>query len=250
MRISDWSSDVCSSDLVAPALVGQTYREAVVSYEACSVLGVLSDGEVALNPPMDTELGASDRLVLVAEDDSAVEFGGLVAVPEPAAAQAPTGRARLTAAAESTHIAVIGWSGFGAKVLKELDEFLPAGSTVDVVIDADLVAAETIAGITMDHASVQVHEGPGSHADLVALAATVSPQQVIVLGYRDVLSVDDADARTLLTLLGLRMIWPAAAADPVRIVAELLDQRNLVLAAPPGVDPMTVSHPLAPPLNR
>src|SRR3546814_6078703 len=28
---------------VAPALVGQTYREAVVSYEACSVLGVLSD---------------------------------------------------------------------------------------------------------------------------------------------------------------------------------------------------------------
>src|SRR3546814_2568381 len=73
---------------------------------------------------MDTELGASDRLVLVAEDDSAVEFGGLVAVPEPAAAQAPTGRARLTAAAESTHIAVIGWSGFGAKVLKELDEFL------------------------------------------------------------------------------------------------------------------------------
>src|SRR3546814_3002622 len=88
----------------------------------------------------------------------------------------------------------------------------------------------------MEHASVQVHEGQGSHADLVALAATVSPQQVIVLGYRDVPSVDDADARTLLTLLGLRMIWPAEAADPARIVAELLVQRNLVLAAPAGVD--------------
>src|SRR3546814_12010096 len=80
---------------------------------------------------MDTELGASDRLVLVAEDDSAVEFGGLVAVSEPAAAQAPTGRARLSAAAECTHIAVIGWCGLVAKGRKELDWFLPAGSTDD-----------------------------------------------------------------------------------------------------------------------
>src|SRR3546814_6094436 len=97
----------------------------------------------------------------------------------------------------------------------------------------------------MGHASVRVHVGQGSHGDLGALAGTVSPQQVIVLGYRDVLSVDDADARTLLTLLGLRMIWPAEAADPVRIVAELLDQRNLVLAAPAGVDDLIVSNALS-----
>src|SRR3546814_17396312 len=110
---------------------------------------------------MDTGLGALDRLVLVAEDDSAVEFGGLVAVPEPAAAQAPTGRARLTAAAGSTHIAVIGWSGFGANVLKELDEFLPTGSPVDVVLAADLVAAEPIAGITLENTSARQGRGEG-----------------------------------------------------------------------------------------
>src|SRR3546814_14644593 len=102
----------------------------------------------------------------------------------------------------------------------------------------------------MEHASVQVHDGQGSHADLVALAATVSPQQVIVLGYRDVLSVDDADARTLLTLLGLRMIWPAEAADPVRIVAELLDQPTLAPTAPAGVDHLTARNPRStPPLT-
>src|SRR3546814_1425183 len=41
------------------------------------------------------------------------------------------------------------------------------------------------------------------------------------------------------------MIWPAEAADPVRIVAELLDQRNLVLAAPAGVDDLIVSNALS-----
>src|SRR3546814_8891945 len=47
---------------VAPALVGQTYREAVVSYEACSVLGVLSDGEVARSEEHTSELQSLMRI--------------------------------------------------------------------------------------------------------------------------------------------------------------------------------------------
>ena len=66
-----------------------------------------------------------------------------------------------------------------------------------------------------------------------------------MLGYRDALSVDDADARTLLTLLTLRMMWPAGDSDHVRIVAELLDQQNLALADPVGVDDLIVSSALS-----
>lgn len=227
---------------VDPQLQGRTYGDALVSFEECSVLGVVVDGVVALNPPTFTELRAGDRLVLVAADDSAVAFTGLVALEPPAK---PRRRQPLSAARTGTHIVVIGWSSFGSKVLRELDEFLPAGSNVDVVIDRDLVDAATIAGITMEHAAVTVHEGDGSHGDLLALADGVSPEQIMVLGYRDALSVDDADARTLLTLLGLRMIWPAAVEEPVRIVAELLDQRNLVLAAPAGIDDLIVSNALS-----
>ena len=68
---------------------------------------------------------------------------------------------------------------------------------------------------------------------------------MIVLGYRDALSVDDADARTLLTLLTLRTVWPMGNPSHVRIVAELLDQQNLALAAPVGIDDLIVSDALA-----
>ncbi|MBW3536691.1 MAG: GNAT family N-acetyltransferase, partial [Actinobacteria bacterium] len=57
---------------------------------------------------------------------------------------------------------------------------------------------------------------------------------------------DEADARTLLTLLTLRTVWPAHhGAKHVRIVAELLDQRNLALADPDGVDDLIVSNALS-----
>src|SRR5206468_11458874 len=52
-------------------------------------------------------------------------------------------------------------------------------------------------------------------------------------------------ARTLLTLLGLRTVWPTRGSHDVRIVAELLDQRNLALAVPVGVDDLIVSNALS-----
>jgi hypothetical protein len=102
-----------------------------------------------------------------------------------------------------------------------------------------------LADISMEHAVLQVRPGDGGPDDLRQLLAHGEPQQVVVLAYRDALSVDDADARTLLTLLGLRNVWPLAGEHGVRIVAELLDQRNLVLAAPVGVDDLIVSNALS-----
>ena len=40
-------------------------------------------------------------------------------------------------------------------------------------------------------------------------------------------------------------MWPAGASDHVRIVAELLDQQNLALADPVGVDDLIVSSALS-----
>ncbi|MBV8692354.1 MAG: hypothetical protein JOY57_11890 [Actinobacteria bacterium] len=223
-----------------PELGGRTYRDALLAFERCSVIGRMAGGEVELNPPPDTVLGAGDQLILVAADDSAVAFTGVQDLP--AVPPRPSAGASARAA---THVAVVGWSRFGAKVLKELDEFLPAGSRVDIVVDRDLVDPATLANITMEHAVVQVQPGDGGPDDLRGLRANGDPQQVVVLGYRDALSVDDADARTLLTLLGLRAVWPPGNAQEVRIVAELLDQKNLALAVPVGVDDLIVSNALS-----
>jgi hypothetical protein len=210
----------------------------LLAYETCSVLGVGSD-VVELNPSADRVLTDGDELIVVAADDRAIAYTG---VPDVAVPVAPTVAPTTSA---PVRIVMVGWSGFGAKVLRELDEFLPAGSHVEVVVDTDLVDVSTLDGTTMAHATLGVRGGDGGPDQLLALAAEPDPDQVIVLGYRDALDADEADARTLLALLTLRQAWPSDGPDHVRIVAELLDQRNLVLAAPVGVDDLIVSDALA-----
>jgi ion channel POLLUX/CASTOR len=59
-----------------------------------------------------------------------------------------------------------------------------------------------------------------------------------------VLGDDEADARTLLTLLAFNQVRQQADIGPVRIVAEMLDQRNAHLAEATGVDDFVVSDEL------
>jgi hypothetical protein len=69
--------------------------------------------------------------------------------------------------------------------------------------------------------------------------------QAILLGYRSGMSAGDADARTLLTLMALRQRWPRGHPPDVRLVAEVLDQRNVHIAQMAGVDDFIVSDRLA-----
>lgn len=222
----------------ATPLAGRTYHEALSAYEASSVIGVLTaDGAVALNPEAGMVLGHDDQLIVVAEDDSTIACTGVQAVEVPPVTSA--GRA-----ADPVDVLLVGWSHFGAKVLRELDEFLPPASTVTIRLDPDLAAIDDPGTLTMANATLEVVADASGPEALLSLAAGPAPDQVVVLGYRDSMTADDADARTLLTLLALRATWPAADPDHVRIVAELLDQRNLVLADPVGVDDLIVSDAL------
>jgi Trk K+ transport system NAD-binding subunit len=223
----------------AGELGGHSYAQAQQSYETSSVIGRLTGpGIVELNPEPGTVLAHDDELIVVAADDSVATFTGLREVP------APDPTVPTVLAVEPGHIVLVGWSGFGARVLRELDDFLAPGSRVDVLVDVDLVDPVAIEATEMRQASLTVRRGDGGPDDLVDLTAGAPPQQIIVLGYRDALSIDDADARTLLTLITLRQRWPVSQSG-VRIVAELLDQRNLALADPVGVDDLIVSDALS-----
>jgi hypothetical protein len=69
--------------------------------------------------------------------------------------------------------------------------------------------------------------------------------QVIVLGYREGISAAEADARTLLTLLSVRHTWPPHGDERPRVVAEVLDSRNVAIAQATGVDDFVVSDELS-----
>jgi voltage-gated potassium channel Kch len=223
-----------------PELSGHTYRQAVSAFERCSVIGRFTeDGNVDLNPDLDTTFAPDDQVIVIAEDDDKVSFTGLRETPVPDSVD-PRGSQE-----PPIRVLLCGWSTFGAKVLKEIDEFLSPGSFIEVAVRDDLVDTADIQGIDLAHADLHVHAAVRGPEDLLRLSAGEPFDDVIVLGYRSGLTVAEADSHTLLTLLTLRKVWPAHGPHPVRIVAELLDQSNVAIATTTGVDDFIISDALA-----
>ena len=60
-----------------PALFGKTYADAVLAFNTASVLGVVIDGKVILNPEPTFLLPAESKVVAIAEDDDKVIYSGI-----------------------------------------------------------------------------------------------------------------------------------------------------------------------------
>ena len=225
-----------------PELEGVPYRDALLAFEHCSVLGwIRADGVVELNPPADAVYGPGYEIITVAEDDDKVIFTGVVPSPHVdvdtvVAFEEPPQR-----------ILMIGWSDLGPGVLRELDDFLADGSTVDLVVDPALVSSdlsdlapplpETV------HCAVTLHQGGRGPEGLIGLARN-GFDQAIVLGYRDPVPIGEADARTMLTLLTLDKAFADLDTRP-RVVAEMLDRANVAVAQTTGVEDFIVSDELS-----
>ena len=210
-----------------------------MGFDQASVIGLCSqDGVVELNPPVTTRFEPGDRAIVVAEDDDGIAFTGFRDTAAPDAAT------REKHYESPSRILVLGWSTFGPKVIDELDEFISAGSYVEIAVDPDLADVSTAEGLELEHAELRVVATKAAPEQLLRLRDGAPFDQVIVLAYREALDAGDADAQTLLTLLTLRKVWPDAGPDRVPIIAELLDQSNLDIAMTTGGDDFIVSDAL------
>jgi voltage-gated potassium channel Kch len=220
--------------------VGQTYQSVLMGFEKCAVFGVMHTGaDVELNPSRDYVIVDGDEILALVEDDSlfipaSSPITGNVLAGTPTAVNNQPRR-----------IVIAGWSDLGPRVLAELDEFLDSRTTIELLIDPTLVnVAELRNQLSTSNVTLEVSELSGGPEIIAARAAERSFHEVIVLGYRNAMSETDADARTLLTLIAFNQVRQGDEVGPVRIVAELLDQRNTSLADSTGVDDFVVSDEL------
>jgi voltage-gated potassium channel Kch len=223
-------------------LVGKTFGDSLLAYDTSAVIGVRSaDGTVAVNPPMDRELVATDHVIAVSEDDDTVIFSGIVeALPTDLKLPPPT-------PSDAEQLLIVGWNSLGPVILTELDQFVPHGSKVDVLVDPDLIPTNELPQLQYQRFAEVRFEG--ERGDLDELTEHVTTRQfdhVIILGYRSGLSPREADARTLLTLLLLRRALQHTNGErPFRIVTELLDSGDVELARATGADDFVVSDALS-----
>jgi voltage-gated potassium channel Kch len=224
-----------------PALAGGTYREIIAAYEDSTVMGIMrGNGEVLINPPMDTTFNRDDSVIAITEDDDTLVLrpdagGGL---PDTSAL---SHRERLPPAPE--RILILGWNGKAQAIIEELDNYVAPGSETIVICRQDGVR-DTLLGVArrMKRQKVRFADGDITHAATLAAVKAASFEHVILLSYSD-LPIQEADAKTLITLLHLRNLADSAGTR-LSIVSEMMDIRNRALAQIARADDFIVSDKL------
>jgi voltage-gated potassium channel Kch len=210
---------------------GSTYAEAQLAFEAASVVGIIDGGTSKLNPPPDTPITAEQTLIVVVEDDSALE-GQSRSMTEPALNKLGT---QTSTDVHPTQALVVGWNQRAPIVLRELDRYAPPGSTLTVVTaygDPVVPAFQNLA--------VTVVKASSTNRAVLEQHVGGDLDQIIVLCYDDDLEVQTADSRTLVTLLHVRDILGKLGSE-TPVVSEMIDDRNRVLASVADVDDIVVS---------
>jgi ion channel POLLUX/CASTOR len=210
---------------------GLSYAEAQLAFEAASVVGFLDGTETKLNPPPATVISAEHTLIVVVEDDSALE-GQSRSTTEPAlnrlGEQGPSD-------AYPTQALLIGWNDRAPIVVRELDRYAPPGSALTVLTTYGEPELPP-----MTNLAVTVVKAQSTSRTVLNEHVVAALDQIIVLCYDRDLDVQTADSRTLVTLLHVRDILGKVGSD-VPVVSEMLDDRNRVLASVADVDDVVVS---------
>ena len=222
-----------------PRLVEITFGESLTAYESCSVIGLRTgDGNIELNPPMETEITAEDALILIAEDD------GAIALSENTDHKVDAGAIRKPRPRQEKpeRTLILGWNDRAPMMIAHLDRFVPPSSEVTVVTPEG--AGLPTRFDELEHQTVNVRAGNTSDRRTLDALEVPAYDHVIVLSYSDGSDADDADSRTLVSLLHLREIAEHSG-RPFSIVSEMLDDRNRELAEIARADDFIVSDRLA-----
>ena len=223
-----------------PALAGKRFGEILALYEDSTILGLArADGTIQLNPPMDVEVGAGDRVIAVSQDDDTIRLSrsGPAPVDESAIV---IGEPRSP---QAEHTLILGWNPMAPLLLRELENYVAAGSEVRVVgsYSDGIEAARAVCPPT-EKLRIRLFEGdPTDRATLDRLEIPLFDHVVLISENPD----DDerTDARTLVTLLHLRDIREQSGSR-FSIVSEMQDVRNRALAEVTRADDFIIGDQL------
>ena len=210
-----------------PTLVGKTFVEALHAYEDSTVIGLRkADGKVMICPPMDTKIMAGDSVCAISEDDDTVIVSGKTGFD----IDLSLIREEKPEVAKPQKILVLGWNRYGIRVLRGLNRYLVSGSELVLVTSTDLHLPdpETF-NATLDSVDLKVIMGDTTDREILETLDIPAFDNVMVLSYRDVLTDQEADSKTLLSLLHLRDIAEKHSRQ-FSIVTEMLDIANRELA--------------------
>lgn len=201
------------------------------------------DGEILINPAIDTVMVDGDEVLIVADDDSTIDYQDKP-VAEPR--DLPLKEGRLTQHIESELI--IGWNRKGRIIIGEYADYVLPGSTIDVVVkdptDEVVQEIETLDRELPDIIITLHDRDPLKVENLSDLNPGKRDNIILLSDHSPERNAEEVDAQTILILLMLRKVFDAGEMGPTppRLITEVMDSRNQGLISRAGVKDFIVSN--------
>lgn len=214
-----------------PELAGKTFGDTLNLFEESTVVGLGQDGQVLLNPSMDTILKSEDYVIHLAIDDNTSKPGHVPNVDLSVAVSVKGSES------ENLNVLVLGYNHHLPDILAELDNYAEKGSTVTV-------AGLELPGIFAErqYENINVITRDCDIYNRTELDKLIEGRTVDILLLSDLeCSNDVADAKTLLLLIQLRDIGKKRNLE-FNITSEMCSVSNQKLAQVANVNDFVVGN--------
>jgi hypothetical protein len=207
-----------------------------------------ADGEITVNPDPATLMEPNDEILIVADDDSTIDFQD-----EAVAAPGDHELANVRLEQRVERELMIGWTFKSNAIIREFADYIIEGSEISVLLknpsekqvdeieelDAELSGIHVVL-IQKDCLNIEdlMSVKPFEYDNIIILAGTESEE-----GPVDAARVDSENIVALLLLRRIFSQYPAESQN-TKLITEILDSQNDALVAKAGVQDVIISNRL------
>lgn len=221
-----------------PSLAGKTYGDALSSFADSTLIGLHTNGITTLNPSMTTTLQSDDQFICIAADDDKISISGT-----PNIAISAISSTNISPMSRGGDV-ILGWNKKAEIIVHEMDYYATPDSALTIVselADTDVIVKTLIAEVK--NINITFIQGDTADRSFLDTLDLTTYAHIILLCYSDNLSLQEADSKTLLTLLHLRDI-ETHKGESYSIVSEMMDSKNQALAEIAKADDFIISDEL------
>ena len=218
-----------------------TFQESLYRFPDGVPMGIRSkDGTLTINPPNDCILEDGDDILILADDDSTIQFQP-TAVAKPH--DLPLKPGRLAQSLENELI--IGYNKKIPGIIKQYADYVLAGSAIDILLpDPPAEIISEVSSLQARYPHLKINLLQTDPLDIEALRATQPATRNNILILSGDQNPEKSDAQTILILLLLRKIVSEHQGKQVatRLITEVMDSANQNLISDVGVRDFIISN--------
>lgn len=202
-----------------------------------------ADGTLVLNPSVDTKLAEDNDVLILAEDDSTIDFRSK-ALATPRDEALAGGRQEQTIEREL----IIGWTSKVETIIEQYADYVLEGSRIDIMLrtpdDAVRTEIERIQERLSNVAIRLIEEDPLRTEGLMAVRPFEYDNIIILSQSDERANAEQIDSETIVILLLLRNIFNSCPQETptTKLITEVLDSDNQELVARAGVHDFIISN--------